>query len=258
MLEADVLATMLDLKKRVEYLESQNAERDQRMQHLEDTIEELRAKKHEVYYQRKLEELLGGKHFDTPEGQIDVLTNTGLYEIKGWKNYKHAYGQLERYAAYVPGKQLGLIFFGKCHLKKEVKQKYLDDYRRKNVDVYQLHDTPDGNVLLDLLNPRPANMQFVVDNQGDVNRVISKFIAEKCDLQPPNRNYKVFATELWKTFCDWQTKKKVTPLIRHNDFCKSIDRITDYDRAKKVRVDSQNNTGWCGIRLKENTSDEVV
>lgn len=249
-------ATFVQLQKRVEHLESQKLESDHRMKQLDETIEELRAKKHEVYYQRKLEKLLGGKHFDTPAGEIDVLTSTTLYEIKSWNGFKHAYGQLKEYSKYVPGKQLALIFFGKCRMKKEIKKEYLEDKRKENIDVYQVHDTPDGTVSMEWLNPRTDNMPFVINNDDDVKRVISKFIEEKCDFEKHNKHYRVFANVLWNAFGDWQVDNKITLQIKQSIFYPVIDTLTKSNRqANKVRIDAIKSTGWYGIRLKESTNE---
>lgn len=64
------------------------------MQHkysqLEIKYEELINKKNEIYYQRKLLET----HKKTTHGITDITTNNEHIEIKHWKNYKNALGQI--------------------------------------------------------------------------------------------------------------------------------------------------------------------
>lgn len=240
-----------ELQNKVEYLESQKLESDQRIKQLEESIEELRAKKHEVYYQRKLEKLLGGNHYKTPAGEIDILTNTTLYEIKSWKGFKHAYGQLKSYAKYVPGKQLALIFFGKCHMKKAFQKEYLEDKLKENIEVYQVHDIPDGNVSLELLNRRPGNMPYVVNGQGDIIRFVTEFINQECELEIGNKTMRVFTVELWLSFNKWQIGKKITPQIKQLTFYRAVTEIVKYDCKKKVRMNHKNSLGWYGIKMKE-------
>jgi hypothetical protein len=59
-----------------------------------------------------LELELGGKHEVCPVGIADIVTKTQLIEIKNWKNWKQAIGQILVYAKYFPGRELRCHLFG--------------------------------------------------------------------------------------------------------------------------------------------------
>ena len=204
--------------------------------------------RHEKYYQRKLEELLGGGHAKTKYGEIDILTETTIYEIKAWKSYKNALGQLLFYAKDYPGKQLAKIFFGRCDLSQKKKKELLEDLRTDNIDVYQVNDELDGSVSLQLLNPRPV---LQGNSLASVDEIIRAFIREHCVLEKGNKKLKSFVTNLWNSFEKWSSDDKVLVKIKHNYFCNYISKATDYDRHKKVRKNGENSTGWIGICLKD-------
>ena len=134
-------------------VEQQLKERDEKIAMLEEQIgEKNEIKQKEQHYQRKLEDLLGGRHAKTKYGIIDILTDTTIYEIKIWKNYKNALGQLLCYGKDYPDRQLAKIFFGRCDLGDDLKKEYLTNMRQVNIDVYQVHDNLDGSVSLEHLN----------------------------------------------------------------------------------------------------------
>ena len=139
-------------------VEQQLKERDEKIAMLEEQIgEKNEIKQKEQHYQRKLEELLGGGHARTKYGIIDILTDTTLYEIKIWKNYKNALGQLLCYGKDYPDRQLAKIFFGRCDLGDDLKKEYLTNMRQVHIDVYQVHDNLDGSVSLEHLNKLGEN-----------------------------------------------------------------------------------------------------
>ena len=67
----------------------------------------------ESHIQKKLERELNGKHMKCPCGIPDIVTENELIEIKRWKRYKEAFGQLLFYQKYYPGRQLRIHFFDK-------------------------------------------------------------------------------------------------------------------------------------------------
>lgn len=236
--------TLIELQNKMEYLESQNAERDQRIKHLEETIEELRAKKHEVYYQRKLEALLGGGHLNTPAGEIDILTSTTLYEIKSWKGFKHAYGQLKSYAKYVPGRQLALIFFGKCHMKKAFQKEYLEDKLKENIEVYQVHDTPDGNVSLELLNKDHYNKRTTILTQNSLKCWLTENVSRADDAVLSVKDiFKFFSKRILDNHSKSKIKKQVEEWIRNNH----VDIKWEYQDS---RINNVRYRGWKGLQLR--------
>lgn len=57
----------------------------------------IKTRKPEVFYQRVLEKHLNGKHKKLDCGITDITTNTMHVEIKEWKKWKDAVGQLLSY-----------------------------------------------------------------------------------------------------------------------------------------------------------------
>jgi hypothetical protein len=51
----------------------------------------------------------------TPAGKIDILTKTQLIEVKEWKRWKEAIGQVLCYGHYYPNHQKQIHFFGNAH-----------------------------------------------------------------------------------------------------------------------------------------------
>ena len=64
----------------------------------------------EVNIQRKMEKELGGKHEVCPTGVADIITDTELIEIKNWKQWITALGQIFAYKIYFPNKNLRIHF----------------------------------------------------------------------------------------------------------------------------------------------------
>jgi hypothetical protein len=78
----------------------------------------------EHYVQYILLAMLGNnarKEVITPVGRIDILTNTELIEIKTWKKWKDALGQVLCYGTYYPSHQKRIHFYGKI-----INSEYID------------------------------------------------------------------------------------------------------------------------------------
>lgn len=66
--------------------------------------------------QQQLHAIVGGDmEVVTPVGNIDILTDTELIEVKEAKAWKNAIGQLITYGYYYPYHQKRLHLFGRCH-----------------------------------------------------------------------------------------------------------------------------------------------
>jgi hypothetical protein len=76
-------------------------------------------KRHEIYYQEILENVLQGKHKVLPCGITDVTTHNTHAEIKKWNKYKEAVGQLLSYNTFDYKPNLQIYLFNKyLHTKK--------------------------------------------------------------------------------------------------------------------------------------------
>lgn len=75
--------------------------------------EEINEEIKEVKIQRKMEKELGGKHQACLAGVADIVTEKEVIEIKKWKNWKEALGQILAYKLFFPDKSPKVHFFGK-------------------------------------------------------------------------------------------------------------------------------------------------
>ena len=66
----------------------------------------------EYNVQIKVERETGGKPAKCPIGFADIVSDTEIIEIKVWKRYREAIGQLLTYSVFFPNKQKRLHFFG--------------------------------------------------------------------------------------------------------------------------------------------------
>ena len=121
----------------------------QRQDDFELRLESLEEKRNEIYYQKFLEKRLGATHKRTDYGITDISTKNEHIEIKQWRDYKTALGQLLSYN-FKDTKNLCVYFFGT--IKDEQKTNIIDLFRAKNIKVYEFIDTLQGIVVNCLLN----------------------------------------------------------------------------------------------------------
>jgi hypothetical protein len=94
----------------------------------------------ESHYQKLLEEMFDGRlcHRRNTHGQMDIHTESEIFEVKRWSNYKHALGQLLAYNE-EHSKQLVVVLFGtlpeedqsakirRIFVRYDIKVLYFDD-----------------------------------------------------------------------------------------------------------------------------------
>lgn len=66
----------------------------------------------EIDIQRRLEAETGGGHETCLAGIPDIVTQKKLIEIKRWKDWKHALGQVMAYREFFPNREAKIHFFG--------------------------------------------------------------------------------------------------------------------------------------------------
>lgn len=72
-----------------------------------------REKGKEKVIQNRLAKELGGRtEIQVPAGRIDVLTDTHIIEVKEYKNWKSAIGQVHSYSVSYPGRKKAIHLFG--------------------------------------------------------------------------------------------------------------------------------------------------
>jgi chromosome segregation ATPase len=92
-------------------LNSQNKQLQNEIEKIKEHLQQLSIKRNELYYQRFLERLLSASHCKTSFGVTDITTENEHIEIKHWRNYKAALGQLLSYN-FNDDKNLCAYFFG--------------------------------------------------------------------------------------------------------------------------------------------------
>lgn len=97
----------------------------------------LRYKTHrtEDFYQVIVENWLGGTHRTNAAGVTDVTNDTTHAEIKVWKEWKYAMGQLMAYQTEDPKEHLYACFFGKYD--NECKKKAIKVLNERGISCYE-------------------------------------------------------------------------------------------------------------------------
>lgn len=131
-----------DLYNQFKKLQKENEE-------LKNRVDELENKRNENYYQRFLERKLSATHKRTKFGITDITTDTEHIEIKHWRNYKAALGQLLSYN-FKDNKNLCVYFFG--HTNEKQKENIIELYRDKMVNIRELVDTQNGIEIQEVFN----------------------------------------------------------------------------------------------------------
>ena len=97
------------------YTESKKSEREEffPQKYLSKTFNGKRSKKRESDYSKNLARTLNGKEeVHTIGGNIDILTNNEIIEVKEVKMWKHALGQVLVYGHYYPSHQKRIHLYG--------------------------------------------------------------------------------------------------------------------------------------------------
>lgn len=106
-------------------------------------------KKYERYFQTALETLLHGYHRHLDVGITDITTDTFHGEIKNWKDWKEAIGQLMAYNIEDPREKLHMYLFGKCSNRKRAIA--CQTLVRLNIHPFECIDVEGGIRLIDLV-----------------------------------------------------------------------------------------------------------
>ncbi len=108
-----------------------------------------KGEKLEMYYQVFLEKHLNAQRAQLDCGTTDITTKDMHIEIKNWKTWKHALGQLEVYRHRMWKPKLYAVFFGKTSEKN--KQAALEVFTSKGIGVYEVLDNGNDDVKIVVL-----------------------------------------------------------------------------------------------------------
>jgi hypothetical protein len=103
-------------------------------------------KKNEEFYQRIVEAYLGGTHMKVECGVTDVTTNDIHAEIKDWKEWKYALGQLIVYNVCEPRDRLQMYLFGNYLTTYKIKA--INVLKTINVEVFEFYEDNAGNTTI--------------------------------------------------------------------------------------------------------------
>lgn len=107
-------------------------------QRLRNELLKYKTKRNEDFYQVIVENWLGGSHETLSVGVTDVTTDTVHAEIKSWKEWKYALGQLTAYQDDCPKEQLHVYLFGPYD---EVwKQKAIKTFNNKGIQCFEFRE----------------------------------------------------------------------------------------------------------------------
>lgn len=106
---------------------------------LQHEVHQLKSQIHkksetEIHYQKHLEQKYGASHCKSAFGICDLETDNCIIEIKNWKQYKTAIGQLVAYTHQVPKTRVAYFFGTKPRNVTTV----LDLFTRNNITVYHI------------------------------------------------------------------------------------------------------------------------
>uniref|UniRef100_A0A6C0E1K8 Uncharacterized protein n=1 Tax=viral metagenome TaxID=1070528 RepID=A0A6C0E1K8_9ZZZZ len=130
----DIITSKVHVINKQEELISQQEEE---IRLLKDNVASLASKRNEKFYQKLLEQELGGGHKNTKYGITDITTDVYHVEIKHWCNFKECLGQLQAYN-HNDDKKLIAAFFGDTTSSK--RENVIDLFRKFDIEVWQLHD----------------------------------------------------------------------------------------------------------------------
>lgn len=145
----EYLEEIKELQNEVQVLKKDYFTLSEKYDDLSEKYNELSEKKNEIYYQKFLEKHLKAKHKKTVYGITDITTEHEHIEIKHWKNYKYALGQLLSYN-FNDDKSLCAYFFGQVDPKQL--ENIIDLYKSKSISIKRFLDTPNGIVIENVLD----------------------------------------------------------------------------------------------------------
>lgn len=178
----------------------------------------------EIYYQKFLEQYFQSSHAVTKYGTTDISTETHHIEIKNWKHYKNALGQLKSYN-HTDNKKLIVAFFGEYKNKDKV----IELFHANDINVWELIKAPEKIEIIK--HEKENNLIFV-----------EKYIKK-------HENGFIKWTDMWKLYQEWYYKingntNNLKKLATKKYFIDKIFKIEDKMYKNKGR-------GWVDFSMIE-------
>lgn len=156
-----------DFSKKLESLQNDVEKLQNQNQNLKEKLEQVSERRNEQYYQRYLEKLLSATHQKTKHGITDITTDTQIIEIKHWRNYKSALGQLLSYkdSKTNKNKSLAVYFFGVY--EESLKETVVELFQQKEISIYEFIDTEDGIKVKELYKKDKPELESELEIQNE-------------------------------------------------------------------------------------------
>lgn len=149
-------AKVNDMEKEIQYLKEQLGQRNnvetsnmlalkRENQRLRNELIRYQTKRAEDFYQVIVENWLGGTYCTNAIGITDVTNDTIHAEVKGWKEWKYAMGQLMAYQTEDPKEHLYACMFG--NYDNECKKKAIKVLNERGISCYEFAER-DGIVFV--------------------------------------------------------------------------------------------------------------
>jgi hypothetical protein len=127
-------------------LPKQKSAQEEEINRLKLELMYYKMRRNETYYQKFLEIILGAGHKRLKCGETDITTDEYHAEIKEWKQYKGAIGQLLCYNKHDPRNELRLYLFGSYSESK--KKSAHEDCKSFNILIYNMVDNGNGTIII--------------------------------------------------------------------------------------------------------------
>ena len=115
-------------------------------------------RKHEKFFQQLLEVYLGGGHKKLSCGETDVTTEDLHAEIKEWKCWKEAVGQLTCYNKADPKARLAIYVFG--NYRDSCKLDAYSIIKDCGFELYEFKETMDGEVYIENFSNKEKQFSY--------------------------------------------------------------------------------------------------
>jgi len=116
----------------------------------------------------------------------------------------------------------------------------------------KIEDKDDKNKILQQevkkleLENKLKKLNLMKDEEEKLN-ILLEFINDSCKLDIHNKEYKIFASNLFQEYKRWCFETKNKQLMK-KDFDKGIDKITKYNNTEII-IGNNNSNGWYGIKI---------
>jgi DNA-directed RNA polymerase subunit RPC12/RpoP len=137
-------------------LKTLKTDKDIEIERLKLELMYYKNKNNENYYQKFLETILGGCHRRLKCGITDITTDKFHAEIKNWKDWKEAIGQLICYNKHDKKSEMRLYLFGSC--KDEKLKMIYEDCKSFDINVYNIVNNKNDTFSICNMNSSEVNI----------------------------------------------------------------------------------------------------